>query len=146
LHLSFADVRDGSNNLIPSVYHECNTQGVGLMYRIINTRGFFKEAAGHNFNNQSCRLKIKVLDSLMPLNNESMVIDFQEGHPYLSEGCNFEVEICLDIAEFSSLVMGVVDFETLYEYGLAEISDSKYTEKVSNIFKTSKKPTCVTAF
>jgi hypothetical protein len=42
--------------------------------------------------------------------------------------------------------MGAVDFETLYEYGLAEISDNKYIETVSNIFKTSKKPSCVTAF
>jgi hypothetical protein len=44
------------------------------------------------------------------------------------------------------MIMGVVDFQTLYEYGIAEISDSKYTEKVSTIFKTSKKPSCVTAF
>ena len=50
------------------------------------------------------------------------------------------------IAEFSSMLMGLVRFEDLWTYGLADISDSGYVEVVDALFRTDRKPVCLTQF
>ncbi|WP_255505248.1 hypothetical protein [Lysinibacillus sphaericus] len=42
IHFFLGDIRNGTNHLIPSVYHASAVSGGGLMYRIINVRGFLR--------------------------------------------------------------------------------------------------------
>ena len=56
------------------------------------------------------------------------------------------ISISLDIADFSSLVLGVVGFKTLYAYGLVHISDTSEVDLVHRLFQTAARPRCVTAF
>jgi len=58
----------------------------------------------------------------------------------------YDVEIGLNVAEYSSMVMGVVPFHKLWAYGLAEISDAAYIETVTKIFAAPQRPYCVTQF
>jgi len=51
----------------------------------------------------------------------------------------------LDVAEFSSLLMGAVDFQHLYAYNLAEISDPAAVPVVNRLF-AAPKPICLTDF
>ncbi len=62
------------------------------------------------------------------------------------EGGEHDVSLRLDIAEFSSLLAGSVDFCSLYRYGLAEISDPAYIRTVNRIFAVEQKPICTTSF
>ena len=64
-------------------------------------------------------------------------IDVQDAH---------DVEIRLDVAEFSPLLLGVVSFRSLYLYGLAEISDTGYLETINRLFLADARPICLTAF
>ncbi len=57
-----------------------------------------------------------------------------------------DVEVRLDISEFSSLLMGSVGFRKLHTFGLAEISDDRYIDTVDRLFRVWEKPTCVTRF
>lgn len=137
---------NGSSNIIPSVYHECNIQGVGIMYRVIDIKGIFKELKSHNFGNETCKLKLNINDSFIQNNNKSFFINFNNGMAEIIDNNNYEVEISMDISEFSSLLMGVVSFKNLHKYGLAEISNEDYISKINRIFFMDEKPICTTAF
>jgi predicted acetyltransferase len=146
LHFLPHDPRTDSGKLIPEVGHETNTSGIGIMYRVIDTPGLFRALKKHDFNGHNCKLKITVHDSLYPKHAGSYIIHFADGKPVIMAGNNFDVEITLDVADYSSMVMGSVPFDKLYEYGLAEISDKKYMETVTEIFTPPHKPYCTTQF
>lgn len=145
-HHLLLDPRNGSETLLPSVYHPSNVQGVGLMYRVIDLPGIFKQLGKHDFGGQSCRVKISIGDSFFPANAGSLVVRFRNGQPLVSEEATHDVEIRLDVAEFSSLLLGVVSFRSLYLYHLAGISDPDYLETVNRLFLVPNKPICLTAF
>ncbi len=145
-HHLLLDPRDDSERLIGPVYHQCNTQGVGLMYRVLDVAAIFRQLQAHRFGGPDCRLKLSIRDSFWPQNQGSTVVHLQDGRPQLSPDDDCDVEIGLDIADFSALLMGSVRFEALYRYNLAEISDPQYVAVVDAIFCVPHKPVCTTAF
>ncbi|MEE8597546.1 MAG: GNAT family N-acetyltransferase [bacterium] len=146
LHHLLLDPRNGSDNLLMPLAHETNVQGVGIMYKVINMKGMFKSMRKHNFNNQTCNLKIFIMDSFFKKNEGSTIIQFEKGKPSIRSKHDYDVEIRLDVSDFSSLLMGVVNFKTLYKYGIAEISTPQYIDTVNKIFITEEKPMCTTLF
>jgi len=146
IHFLVKDPRDGSDNIIPLIAHQTNTQGVGIMYRVIDTTGIFRVLANHQFGRQSYRLKLSIQDSFLKGNNGSIILEFDDGRASTKKGGNFDVEVSLDVADFSSLLVGSVDYGSLYRYGLTEISDQKYIDTVTDTFRVKQKPICETMF
>ena len=145
-HFLPTDPRDGSDDVIPSVYHVTNAQGVGLMYRVVDVAGIFGILRSHNFGSETCKVRFAVEDSLLPQNNGSTVVHFEAGQPTLKGDCyDWEVGVKMPVAEFSSLLVGAVDFTSLYTYGLADISNEKHLSTIDRLFKAPK-PVCLTAF
>lgn len=140
------DVRNGSDNIIPFVYHESNTQGIGLMYRLIDVKDFFENVKYHNFNNETCILKMNIRDSFLKENDRSVIVDFKDGYGLVDNNKEYEVEIDIDISDFSSMILGVVRFKDLFRYGIVNISSEKYIEVVNKIFAYGEKPICITGF
>jgi predicted acetyltransferase len=141
------DPRNETGNLLPDVYHESNTQGVGIMYRVIDTAGLFGLLRDHDFGGQDCKLKLMIRDSFFPENDGATVVSFTRGRPSISDTSDdYDVEVGLDVADFSSLVMGAVRFASLYSYGLAEISDPRAIVTIDRLFRTERKPICTTPF
>jgi len=140
------DPRNGSPTLIPDIYHESNIQGVGLMYRVIHAQRIFDLLGEHNFGGQTCRLKLTIEDSFLPENAGSVFLRFEDGRLHLMDDRDYDVEVCMDVAEFSSLLVGAVNFGSLYKYGLAEISDPGYVGTIDKVFAVEDKPICTTAF
>ena len=145
-HLLLHDPRNGSHNLMPSVYHESNTQGVGIMYRVIDVPRLFALLAGHNFGGQTLTVQLNLRDSFWPDCDGKWVLMVENGRITLNQSATPDVEIGLDIAEFSSLIMGATTFRQLLTYGLADISDPAYADAVHALFYTPNKPICHTAF
>jgi predicted acetyltransferase len=145
-HLLLNDPRNGSQNLIPAGYHESNTQGVGIMYRVIDVPRLFELLADHNFGGQTCTLQINLTDSFWPVCAGRWNLVVENGRATLNPNAESDVEISLDIAEFSSLITGATTFRTLLAYGLAQISDVTYANTVHQLFYTANKPVCHTAF
>lgn len=145
-HYLLNDPRDDSDNCFAPVYHQSNLQGVGLMYRVIDTPGFFEQLRDQSFGSQSIKLKLNIRDTFVEENNQPIIVDFREGKPTVTGGIDYDAEISMDISDFSALVMGCVDFSALLRLGLAEIDDESYTDTVNNLFKTKEKPVCTTAF
>jgi predicted acetyltransferase len=145
-HYLLSDPRNDSGNTIRPVYLESNVQGTGLMYRVIDTPALFQTLSSHNFRGQNCRLRLTLEDDFLPANSGSVDLHFVDGRPLLDPESVPEVEVCMKIAEFSSMLMGLVRFEDLWTYGLADMSDSGYVEVVDAIFRTDRKPVCLTQF
>ncbi len=144
-HHLLSDPRNGSNNVIPHVSHESNVQGLGLMYRVVDVKVLFKALHNHNFNSQTCRLNLTLTDTFLPENAGSTIIHFKGGRPYFGSE-DYEVAIEIDISEFSSLMMGVIGFKKLYQYSLAQISDTSYLDMIDRLFSTNSEPVCLTKF
>lgn len=140
------DPRNGSGNLFPSVFHESNAQGVGIMYRVIDTPGLFTALADHDFGGQRLTLAIELDDSFLPENAGTTIIRFDDGRASVRPDATPDARIRLAVEHFSSLVMGVVGFETLTRYGLAEIDDHHYSGSVRRLFDSPAAPVCLTAF
>ena len=145
IHYLLGDPRNDSNHIIPHVYHETNTQGVGLMYRVLNAGKLFEALENHNFGGQSCKLMIKLRDTFFPENAGTTIVHFEQGRARLN-GDGYEVAIEMDVSDFSSLVMGAVEFEKLYQFDRAQISDQGYINVVSRLFRSDKRPVCLTRF
>lgn len=129
-----------------SIKNEYSALDVGLMYRVLDVKRLFEILSEHNFNGQSCRLKLTIMDDFLKSNDGSIVLSFKDGKVNTCNNEDFEAEIELKIADFSSMVMGAVNFKTLLQYGLAKISDEEYIDTVNRIFMTAKKPMCITQF
>jgi predicted acetyltransferase len=145
-HHLLRDPRNGTNNLLPHVFHESNTSGVGIMYRVIDTQGIFRTLREHNFGGQSLRLKLTLDDSFFPANSGDTLVHFVQGHPRLAEGGDYEAALRLDVADFSALLMGTVDLRSLHRYGLAVISDPAHLAALNRLFMVEQPPICTTRF
>ncbi len=145
-HFLPLDPRNGSYDMLPSIYHESNTQGLGLMYRVVDVPALFRLLRGHNFGGQTCQLKLIVTDSFLPENAGSMLLHFVDGRLYVPDYGSHDVELQIGIAGFSSLLAGAVNLRSLYRYGLVDVSDPARVDTLDAIFAVPEKPVCVTAF
>lgn len=145
-HFLLRDPRNGTENLLPSVYHETNVQGVGLMYRVLDVPGIFRALAAHNFGGQTCRVKLDIADSFLAENAGATILHVKDGFAQVQPKGDYDVELRMDIAEFSSLLVGGVDLKSLVCYGLAEVSDSGFLDTLNRLFAVELKPICTTAF
>ncbi|MHA2363814.1 MAG: GNAT family N-acetyltransferase [Candidatus Hodarchaeales archaeon] len=144
-HFLLSDARNESNNMFQTS-QEVNTQGRGLMYRIINTKKFFQDLKNHDFGHQTCRLKLNIEDTFISENNGSLILHFENGKASIVEQEDYDVEIKIDIPNFSSMVMGVIGFRKLYQYGFVEISDISFVDTMNKLFLIEEKPVCTTQF
>jgi len=146
LHHLFIDPRNQTGNLVRVAYHECNTGGIGVMYRVIDTASLFRALAAHDFGSQTCRVKLAIKDSFLKSNDRNIILHFENGKAELKPKGKFDFEVGLDISDFSSLLMGAVSFRSLYNYGRVGISDAEHVETMNRIFVTEGKPVCLASF
>jgi predicted acetyltransferase len=146
LHHLFADPRNGTGNLIPSVSHESNTCGVGLMYRVINLPQIIGTLKEHNFGTFNGLMKLAVKDTFFDKGWGDFLIEFHNGKPRLVDSGTPAFTFTIEISDFSSLLVGAVDFISLYMYGRAGISDDKFLDVAQKMFQPARKPVCLTDF
>lgn len=150
-HHLLLDPRNGSGRLIPDVYHETNAQGVGLMYRVVDVPRIFdllgeRYLGEQEFGVQTCALRLTIEDSFLPENACSILLRSERGRLQRLDDGAHDVEIHLEIADFSSLLAGTVSFKSLCRYGMAYISDKDYVDVVNRAFSVEQEPICMTSF
>jgi len=140
------DPRNGSDRLIPSVYHETNRAGVGLMYRIINIEKFIENLGTYPFNNETITVGLNIIDSFIKENSRRVVINFREGKATLSPKEKAEVDLSIEISDLSSLLMGAVSFKKLFNFGRVIVNHTDQVKRLDHLFANMQKPLCITAF
>jgi predicted acetyltransferase len=141
-----SDPRNGTGNLLAGLWHETNTQGMGIMYRVIDVPGLFEVLRERDFNGVDCRLRLDLVDSFYPQNSGSYPLRVTKGKVEIPSGGDADCAIEMDISTFSSLAMGAIDFRRTYEYGLATITDPAYVPLVDRLFHADQRPMCMTSF
>lgn len=140
------DPRNGSENLFPHAYHESHASGIGLMYRLIDTAGFFRALAGHSFGGVSCRLRLEVQDSFLPENSGALTLHVEQGRARLADDPAHDVALRIGVSELSSLVLGALPLSRLHTYGQAEVSDPSFVPLLTRMFHADEPPICMTRF
>ncbi|GAC1411212.1 MAG: hypothetical protein NVSMB64_20870 [Candidatus Velthaea sp.] len=132
-HVALGDPRNGSNrSLSYPAWHESNTQGVGIMYRIIDLPAVVEQLAGTRFGNLDARVTVRLTDPLLPPNSGTYTLAF-------------EVELAFGIGDFSSLLMGSLRLHSLVRFGRATLSDPGRLAELDAAFATDP-PQCKTIF
>ncbi|MCA9866291.1 MAG: GNAT family N-acetyltransferase [Anaerolineales bacterium] len=144
-HYLLDDPRDGSGNLLAGLWHQANTQGLGIMYRVIDAARLWAVLGDHDFGGVTLRMRLDLTDTFFPENAGSYLINVSEGRATLGSG-TADVELGMDIADFSSLVVGAVDFERLQAYGRVNLSDAGMANVVNRFFAAGRRPWCLTHF
>ena len=127
--------------------NEYCTNVVKNMFRVINVPGLFNELSDVNFHNQNAVLEIHVNDTFCPPNNGITVVKFVDGKVAV---CEFDTidsknhtKIKIDIADFSSLIMGAISATMLYRLGLLGIESTADLDLLDRIFTIGQKPLSV---
>jgi predicted acetyltransferase len=131
--------------LSQTIAHKSSTQGLGIMYRVLDVPRLFEVLENHNFGGITCRLQIDLSDSFFPENAGSYTVDFIDGKVRLAPESAAEVALSIDVAEFSSLIIGAVRLNKLADYGVATLSDASYLSRLDRLFD-GPKPICLTSF
>ena len=142
---TMADPRNQTQRILYSVYQECCQTGLGIMYRICDVKGLFADMKCR-FGNLNMKVRLNVNDSFMPENNGPLLLEFTEGLCAVAVDGAPDVEIDIDIAELSSMVMGCTNLKLLVKYGKARISDADKLDELSRAFSLDEKPVCTTHF
>jgi predicted acetyltransferase len=145
LEFLVGDATNGSNHMIPSVYHETNTSGTGLMYRIIDIEKFLGQMNIDQYID--CSFQLRLTDTFLWNEPKTYYVDVVDGELKVSEkagAADFEIE--LDISDCSSLFMGAVSVMDLYQYGKLKLNSSEHLKTLHKVFANLAKPKCITAF
>lgn len=141
------DPTDGSEVILKSpAYHRTHAQGLGMMYRVLDTPGIFALLRDHDFGGQSLTLRLTVRDSFFPPNDGTTTIRFANGRPTVTADDEPDITLDIDIADFSSLLIGSVGFRTLHRLGLAEIGDPGHATALDRLFAAEQPPFSTTRF
>lgn len=145
-HLALADPRNGSNrSLAAPAWHETNAQGVGIMYRVVDLPVLVRALADVRFGALSARLQLHLDDPLIETNSEPVVLAFDRGALALDTPRQGDAALHLDVADFSSLMMGATRLPSLVRYGRARLTQPAQLAELDAAFTTDP-PQCKTAF
>jgi predicted acetyltransferase len=140
-HHLLRDVRNGTDNVIPHVYHESNTSGVGLMYRIVSMEKFLQKQQAKTTG----RLTLEVRDGFRRDNTGNYHVEFGQHRVTLLDEAPQAPIISGDIADLSALLMGSVDVETLFRFNKLDCS-AEALELAAELLNVETKPQCITPF
>ena len=144
-YYQFSNPVNSQSGEVP-LHHASSGSEIGIMYRVVNTGRLIEQLADHNFNDVSMNLKIELQDTFHPENSGIYPVRVHEGKMCLDENIGSCPFIRLDVAEFTSLVLGLVPFRKLVRYGLADISDTECLPRIDRLFHCTQKPQCWTRF
>lgn len=144
-HFLLKDVRNGTDNLIPPISHESNTAGVGIMYRVISLAKFLQATAFRDFNGVTLNLILHVEDTFRPENTGTYYVAFKEGQARVRKELFDGIEMSINMADLSSLLMGSVEIASLYRLGKVKVSEEALSV-LRTLFRVEQKPECITPF
>ena len=143
---TITDPRNQTERILYSVYQEVCQSGLGIMYRITDVRGFFEDIRECRFGDLTMSVRLTVRDSIVEENHRSFGLRFDKGFCTVDDAGDMDMELVIDIAELSSLLMGCANVKQLVKYGKAHVSDVTRLEELSRGLYLDEKPVCVTHF
>ncbi|MDL2212090.1 GNAT family N-acetyltransferase [Erysipelotrichaceae bacterium OttesenSCG-928-M19] len=122
---------------------ETNTQLIGIMYKILDVRMAFKQAAHRNYNNVNLAVCFEIKDEK---NLETQTIVAFKGGQIDLDSKEYDVLVKMSIVDFSSLFVGCISAIGLYKLGLLKLDKPECLEQLDLAFYCQHRPICNTDF
>ena len=146
---SLSNPLNDSNHVIPSVYHEVATTGSGIMYRITNLESFVNGSNFHGLGRpqENTKILLEIKDSFIAEQHGIYELSYstEQWEIHKVERPAEQANITIGIHDLSSWWMGCVMFESLYNYGEAEVHQLD-PKKLDEWFTPKNGPICFTTF
>src|SRR6056297_2012560 len=143
-YYSLKDIRKSELKISPNIAHKFADSGIGLMYRIVNVDKFItKILSNYDINCPDMEIALAIEDSFRPINQKIFRISISNEHIKLVSTQENPIQINMKISEFSSLMMGTTELDTLYRLGKVKCN-RKDISKLECFFNFSKYPECIT--
>ena len=126
-------------------WHECNTQALGIMYRSLGNTALLERCSGRDFGIGECTVAFEVADAIVPTNAGTTTVRFAGGWAEVTDA-HPDVTVQLDVAEYSSLIMGAARLRTLVTYGGVRVSEYAWLDTVDAVLATAEPPRSTTWF
>ncbi|MBN2828960.1 MAG: GNAT family N-acetyltransferase [Candidatus Cloacimonetes bacterium] len=143
-YYNLADIRalDGRILREPGFHHTYDA-GMGIMYRSLDP---IKLLLKRPCTLDKLKIRFLITDSFVEETAKDFIIEWKEGKASKSKGKKYDLEMRLDISDFSSWIMNSIDLTTLHQYGLVEISDEAYLSVLNQAFYYQQGPICLQRF
>ncbi|HOD66062.1 MAG TPA: GNAT family N-acetyltransferase [candidate division Zixibacteria bacterium] len=145
-HYAPVDPRNGSEGLYASVYHEVAACAVGPMYRVLDVQSLLAAASEAKFGPGEATVAFTLADRWWGKTAGTTAIHFCEGRAAAAPKRKCDVAVEMEVADFSSVILGAVRLSQLVDYGLARVSKRKSAEVVDSILAAAQPPYCFSRF
>ncbi|MEG0687016.1 MAG: hypothetical protein RR425_06985, partial [Erysipelotrichales bacterium] len=125
-----------SNNYIPFGYLETNTQAIGNMYKILDVKKALEEHIAKSYNNVDTKYRLIIQEDS---NEQEIVVNHDSGSINLNS-TEYDYTIKMHIRDYSVLLLGCTNAQSLFNLGLLEIDNPKYLKEFDLAYYSSKKP------
>ncbi len=143
-YFNMEDIRHMDKRILrePGFHHTFDS-GMGIMYRALDPVNLI---INRPVEIDNIKIRFLLTDSFMPENETDFIICWNDNNPSLSKDSNYELELKMDISDFSSWIMNSIDISTMHQYGLVEISDETYLDTLIKAFFYKQQPICLQRF
>ncbi|SFI30449.1 Predicted acetyltransferase [Tindallia magadiensis] len=145
----FDDASSDDFTTFQTRYQELYRAGAGMMYRVINLEKILEILISKTVATEKRvpSLRIQIKDQLLPEQEGDYYLYEKEGrYGYSRKARPVEVELEMDIADFSALVMGSVTLQALIFSGKATLSNQQHTSVLEALLGTEASPVCINRF
>jgi len=136
----FNNPADAKKALFPHANHSMASVSTGLMFRILDTKGFAEQLKIENKSqDQGITCLFDIHEPFLKGINQKIKLTITENAITPCEEKE-NIAIKLSMANFSSMLFAAVPLKKLANYGLAESSDETLMKKVSEYLSNCEKP------
>lgn len=127
------------------LYHHLIHQNIavektGLMYKIADPIMFFKNLQSSSFDEDRLIIRFELENELFTKNGKIILTYDFSSKIFVNSEIKEDLTIKMNLARFSSIMMGALSFKTAVSHDLVTISKEKYIDRVDNLFRTKNKP------
>ncbi|MFP4457398.1 MAG: enhanced intracellular survival protein Eis [Clostridia bacterium] len=145
-YFAFSDVRRSDLEISHNIAHRVAYSGIGLMYRVVNVEMFIKKVLSEiEINCPELEILLALEDSFMPMNQKVYKLLIRDRRVTLVDNLINPIQINMNIAEFSSLIIGSAKLRNLYQIGKVKCN-KKDIESLECFFDFASSPECITKF
>lgn len=137
----FANSVNESKEYYHLIHQNFSFEKTGLMYKIANPVDFMENLNPKTFETQNLKVRFIIENELSQKNKKFILTyNFAIGK-IVNNDSNVDLTLTMNLARFSSILMGSLSFSSAAKHGLVEIDNKNYIDCVDKLFRTKNMPT-----